>query len=78
MDPLDPPGAGGGASLAADRLPLRPAEPQLSLFGADPRAGELRSLLVGLDLERLSARDALTLLYEWRERLVPVDPSPEA
>jgi len=68
--------AAGGASLAADRA--RPADelaatgrvPQLSLFGADPRADELRALLAEIDVDRLSPRDALALLYEWRERLV--------
>jgi DNA mismatch repair protein MutS len=68
VDPLaEPaPAAPGGASRVADG-----PRPQLSLFGADPRADELRALLKELDLDRLSPRDALTLLYEWRERLAP-------
>ncbi|MGH7724774.1 MAG: hypothetical protein ACREOU_05035, partial [Candidatus Eiseniibacteriota bacterium] len=53
----------GGASIAADR------DSQLALFGSDPQAVELRSLLEELDLERLSPREALAILFEWKERL---------
>jgi len=67
VDPLDV--AAGGASLVAERAPARAPEPQLSLFGADPRAAELRNLLRELDLDRMPPRDALALLYEWREKL---------
>ena len=68
VDPLDVEAspAPGGASMVADR-----PRAQLSLFGADPRADELRALLADLDLDRLAPREALALLYEWRERLVP-------
>jgi DNA mismatch repair protein MutS len=71
------------ALLEAERIdPLAPAEmpaqpamvadgprPQLSLFGTDPRADVLSALLAELDLDRMAPRDALALLYEWRERL---------
>jgi len=66
-------GAPGGASIAADgAAPARPAaggrEPQLSLFGADPRGAEFLQLLADLDVDRLTPREALALLYEWREK----------
>jgi DNA mismatch repair protein MutS len=76
-DPLDPAAlfvpARAGALAVADRgaqAPRRAARTQLGLFGADdPRAAELTRLLGALDLEALSPREALALLYEWKERL---------
>ncbi len=68
-DPLDPEAVarvtGDGASIAAD------CGAQLPLFGAEAHAAELRSLLEELDLDKLSPREALALLFEWRERLGP-------
>ncbi len=66
----------GGASLAADApaetAPTRGGrggrEPQLSLFGGDPRGAEFLRLLGELDLDKLTPREALALLYEWREK----------
>jgi len=76
VDPLetDPPaaapsGRSDGAARVADGR-----RPQLSLFGTDPRADELRALFAELDLDRMAPRDALALLYEWKERLGPETP----
>ena len=75
-DPLDP-GAlfvpAGAADRVADRgggAAGRAAPPQLPLFaGEDPGAAELARVLAALDVEALSPREALALLYEWKERL---------
>jgi len=70
VDPLETPAPSlDGASIVRDAPKSEGAQPQLTLFGADPRADELRALLEELDIDRLSPRDALVLLYEWRERL---------
>ncbi len=69
VDPLEE-GAMAGLPAPAEQVADRAVPPpQLSLFGADPRAAELRSLLAELDLDRMAPRDALALLYEWREKL---------
>ncbi|MDP9119285.1 MAG: DNA mismatch repair protein MutS, partial [Actinomycetota bacterium] len=76
-DPLDPQAlfvpARAGALAVADRgmrAPARAGRAQLGLFGGDdPRGAELSRLLGALDLEALSPREALALLYEWKERL---------
>ncbi len=65
-------GAGGppgpdGASIAADRAAA--PESQLTLFGADPRAAELARLLSDIDLDAMTPRAALSLLFQWRESL---------
>jgi len=65
-----------GASIAADgaAAPRKPGrEPQLSLFGADPRGAEFLRLLGELDLDKLTPREALALLYEWREKGLQVE-----
>jgi DNA mismatch repair protein MutS len=74
VDPLEAgtaPPSDGWASLVADARPpaLSCREPQLSLFSADPRAAELRNMLAEVDLDRLAPREALALLYQWREQL---------
>jgi len=68
---LDPLGADAGPAPDGSSKVADGPRPQLSLFGTDPRADELRALLAELDLDRMSPRDALALLYEWRERLGP-------
>ncbi len=62
------PEAAGGASIAADRG-ASAADAQLALFGADPRGAELARLLADLDLDAMTPREALTLLFQWRESL---------
>ena len=64
VDPLEAAPAPESAGHVADG-----PRPQLSLFGTDPRAEELRALLAELDVDRMSPRDALALLYEWKEGL---------
>ena len=69
-DPLDPTAlfVPAAADRVADRV-VKAKPPQLPLFADDPRAAELLGLLAGTDVEALSPRDALALLYEWKERL---------
>ncbi len=57
----------GGASIAADRA--AGPEAQLTLFGADPRAAGLARLLADIDLDAMTPREALSLLFQWRESL---------
>ncbi|MEO6461891.1 MAG: DNA mismatch repair protein MutS, partial [Candidatus Eisenbacteria bacterium] len=68
-DPLDPQAlfVPARALHVADRAAPPPL--QLPLFGGNPRGNEIALLLAALDVEALSPREALALLYAWKERL---------
>ena len=75
-DPLDPASLfvpAGAADRVADRAApgatRAAARAQLALFEAGDAGAEWRRRLLDLDLDRLAPREALALLYEWRERL---------